>query len=79
MPSTLDSLTRQAMTLAPEQREALIARIQDSLAPQTELHPDWSTEIDRRISALEAGQVRLLDASEMLTRLSQHIRDRQPT
>ncbi len=54
--------------------------IQDSPAPRpdlhSDLHPDWAAEIDRRIAALDAGQVRLMEASEMLTRLGQHIRSR---
>ncbi len=79
MPITLDSLAEQAMTLRPEQREALIARLQDSSAPQVDLHPDWDAEIARRIAALDAGHVQLIDAQQALTRLGEHLRIRPRT
>ena len=67
MQTTFEQLSSQAMALSPEDRapvsELLLASLPDAAAePRDEA---WGQEIQRRLSAVESGNARLVSASDI--------------
>jgi putative addiction module component (TIGR02574 family) len=79
MSATLESITRQAMTLAPEERTELIERLVDSVLPAPPLHPAWQEELARRVAELDAGQVQAVPAHEVMARVRALIEQSEPS
>jgi putative addiction module component (TIGR02574 family) len=79
MSATLESITRQAMTLAPEERTELIERLADSVLPAPPLHPAWRDELARRAAELDAGRVQAVPAHEVMARVRALIEQAEPS
>jgi putative addiction module component (TIGR02574 family) len=68
-------LIDQARALSPEERieiaEALVASVVGT--PDGDVEAAWDAEIEARISALDRGEVALLDADEVLAELRRRL------
>jgi putative addiction module component (TIGR02574 family) len=64
-------LFEEAMTLAPEERAALIRLLIDTLDAESEEGADraWRFEIERRIAELDSGEVETVPWEELRARL----------
>ena len=73
MPATLDSLSRDALVLPPDQRLQLARRLLDSvdLEPEPGAEAAWEAEIARRIARYDAGESKGISAGEVFARLRQ--------
>lgn len=78
MSTTLEAVIAQAMQLAPEERSKLIEALADTELPAPVLHPDWETEIHRRVAEMDAGGSRFVAANEALATLAARIQSRRP-
>jgi len=58
----------EALALPPEEREALVDALSESLEP-IEMSTEWKDEIRRRIEAIERGESKLVSWSEVRSRL----------
>jgi putative addiction module component (TIGR02574 family) len=78
MPPTLDAVLADALKLSPQERAELAEALADSVLPAPPLHPDWETEIARRVAEMEAGRTRFVAADEALAALAARIERRRP-
>ena len=71
MPTTLDSLSEEALVLPPDQRLTLACRLLDSveLEPEPGAEAAWEAEIARRIERFDSGASRPIPAGEVFDRL----------
>jgi putative addiction module component (TIGR02574 family) len=78
MPTTVDTLSHDALELSPDQRVALAYRLLVSVEPDPEPGADaaWEVEIGRRIARFDAGESQAVPAKEVFTRLRQIAPDR---
>ncbi len=78
MPTTLDSLSQEALVLPPDQRLTLARRLLDSveLEPEPGAEAAWETEIARRIERFDSGASRPVPASDVFDRLRRIAPDR---
>ena len=67
MPTPLEQLTSQAISLSPEDRARLADLLLASLPDEADepLDEAWDQEIQRRMKAIESGTVRLLSAADV--------------
>ena len=78
MPTTLESLSQEALVLPPDQRLTLARRLLDSveLEPEPGAEAAWEAEIARRIERFDSGASRPIPASEVFDRLRRIAPDR---
>lgn len=69
--SGLDSLSKDALTLSPEDRVALARRLLISVEPKPspEINAAWENEIARRIAEFDAGQAQTVSSESVLAHL----------
>ena len=67
MPSNVAELEAQALELSSEERDELADRLQGSLYGNPGIEAAWDVEIERRIAAVDRGEVKGLDGEEVLT------------
>ena len=77
MGKPLDTLTKQALELDPEDRVELAERLLSSVFPNAELDDAWEAEIEQRIEAIERGRTQLLSRAEVMSRVRAAINDRR--
>lgn len=68
MSPEVERLLADAMALPEPERAALAAILQDSLgdgSPQEEIDAAWVVEIQRRLKAVRAGEVVLIDSEDV--------------
>ena len=67
----LDSLSKDALTLSPEERVALARRLLISVEPKPspEVDAAWEKEIARRIAEFDAGGAQTVSANSVFARL----------
>ena len=67
----LDSLSKDALTLSPEERVALARRLLISVEPKPspEVDAAWENEIVRRIAEFDSGKANTVSAESVFTRL----------
>jgi putative addiction module component (TIGR02574 family) len=71
MPATLESIQAQALNLPPDDRAVLAENLISSLCEKssaTELHPDWTAELERRVAQVASGEVSLIDGGLVMAR-----------
>ena len=68
MASKLESLTAEALTLAPEDRVTLADQLIASVFPESAVEDAWAEEVDRRVRELESGRAPLVPAAEAIAR-----------
>lgn len=68
MGAKLEALEADAMGLSEEERVELAERLLASLSGGTEIEKAWSTEIKRRVLAIEAGDMTYVPAQEAIAR-----------
>ena len=78
MPSTLETLSHDALVLPADQRAALAYRLLVSVEPDPEPGADaaWEAEIARRITRFDAGESQPITAPEVFARLREIAPDR---
>lgn len=71
MAATLDSLSRDALVLPPDQRVALAYLLLVSVDPEPEAGSEaaWESEIARRITRFDAGESHAVPSSAVFARL----------
>lgn len=70
MALTLDQLEAEAAKLSPDERSALIERLQELDEPaDPEVQAAWDAEILRRIRQVDSGEVELLDGPTVMAEL----------
>jgi putative addiction module component (TIGR02574 family) len=67
----LDSLSKDALTLPPDERVALARRLLISVEPKPspEIDIAWENEILRRIAEFDSGRVQTVSADAVFARL----------
>lgn len=73
MNSQIDSLFSEAMKLSPDDREALAARLYDSLHDDLSLDPAWDAEIARRVEEIRSGTVKGIPAEEVFRKMRERL------
>lgn len=82
--SQIDDILQQALRLPYPERARLVEQLQQSLHPpgedvsEEEWQQAWAEEIKARSDAVHAGTAELLDAEEVLERLRQRLKEKQP-
>ena len=71
MPATLDTIETEALKLSPEERMRLADHLLASVSGGQDIEEAWAAEVDRRIAAVEAGQISLVPAQEAILRARQ--------
>ena len=68
MPTQLEIIEAQALSLTPEERARLADRLITSLFDDQDIEEAWAVEVERRIKDIESGRARLVPASEAIAR-----------
>ncbi|MBX9629964.1 MAG: addiction module protein [Burkholderiales bacterium] len=75
MNARIESIVEQAKALDPEEREALIAALQLTLdPPDPDTEAAWVAECIDRLGAIERGEMKLIDANEVMERARARLR-----
>ena len=71
MASGIEALSKDALTLSPDERVALARRLLISVEPKPspEVDAAWENEIIRRIAEFDAGRVQTVSADSVFARL----------
>ena len=69
MDTTLEILEERAMTLTVSERAALAQRLLASLDDDQEIDDAWAAELDRRIAAVESGEMKTIPVAEALAQV----------
>ena len=69
MDTTLEILEERAMTFTVGERAALAQRLLASLDEDQELDDAWVAELDRRIAAVESGEMKIIPIAEALAQV----------
>ena len=69
MPSAVEKLQSEAMTLSPTERADLADRLLASIEPQADIDAAWDEEIAHRVAQLEAGEVETIPHEEAIAKL----------
>ncbi len=68
---SVEAVIEQAMKLSVEERAEVVARLQANLEAEEPVDPSWeaawAAEIDRRITDIREGRVKLVDAADVFT------------
>ncbi len=66
---SVEAVIEQALKLSVEEREEIVARLNENLEQQAPMDPDWEAawtkEIDRRIADIREGRVALVDGKDV--------------
>lgn len=67
MPTLVEQLSARAKALSPEDRARLAEELLDSLqeASDADAEAAWEREIERRVTEIESGAVRLVPADDL--------------
>lgn len=68
MPSKLESVAAEAMTLTPEDRVQLAEELIASVIPGQDVDDAWADEVERRVREIDSGRAPLLPAAEAIAR-----------
>ncbi|MGE0557255.1 MAG: addiction module protein [Burkholderiales bacterium] len=68
MPTQLEMIEAQALSLTPEERAQLADRLITSLFEDQDIEEAWAVEVERRIKDIENGRARLVPAAEAIAR-----------
>lgn len=68
MASQLETLEEQAMGLTPEERVELADRLIASVFRDNDIEEAWASEVERRVAAIEAGDVKMIRATDAIAR-----------
>jgi len=68
MPTSLEIIEAQALSLAAEERAQLADRLISSLFDDTDIEEAWAMEVERRIKDVESGRSSLIPAAESIAR-----------
>ena len=71
MPATLDIIETEALKLPPEERVRLADHLLASVSGEQDIEEAWAAEVERRIAAVEAGQLSLIPAHDAILRARQ--------
>ena len=69
MPTTVEELEAEALSLSSAQRARLVERLIASLDSEPDVENAWAVEVERRHAEIESGAVSLLPGPESLARL----------
>ena len=74
--STIKEVLSAAMALPPHDRATIADRLFESLDEadvQSDLHPEWETELMRRANALDEGTAALVDGESAVEEIRQSL------
>lgn len=75
MNARIESIVEQAKALDPDEREALIAALQRTLDPvDPKMESAWVAECIDRLGAIERGEMKLVDANDVMERARARLR-----
>ena len=69
MPTRLEVLETEALRLTDSERASLAQRLLSSLDENAEVEEAWAVEVERRILAVEKGEVQDIPIAEALAAL----------
>lgn len=71
--TAVDSLIAQAQQLSPDELELLVLRLQDRLDEfaSPDIEAAWADEIERRVQAMDRGEVELIPWEQVRQQLGQ--------
>jgi putative addiction module component (TIGR02574 family) len=64
MSENVDFILEKAQALTPGERAELLDRLAE-LFSDSDLDPDWAAEIERRLDALDRGEMKVVDIAEV--------------
>jgi putative addiction module component (TIGR02574 family) len=73
----IEEITEAALSLSHDEQAILVERLNENLdaaRPQMRLSDAWRTEIRRRVTQVEAGEVELIDGPEGFRRVREALR-----
>lgn len=71
--ATLEKLRREAETLTPDEKLALVEYLWDTLPEDPEIEKAWLDEAERRSKDIDEGKAKLRPWSEMQAELKGHL------
>lgn len=73
--TTLADVTKEALSLSPEDRAVLVQRVWESIEHfgSPEVEAAWMAEVDRRWREIEEGKVQCLSADEAMKRVRESL------
>ena len=75
MPMTFEQIKKEAMKLAPEERADLADLLWFSVGSREEVRAAWDAEIERRVSAMDAGESEFAPAEQVMADLREKLRN----
>lgn len=69
MSTNFEVLEQEALKLSADERAALAQRLISSLDEQDDVDDAWAAEVERRVSAVERGEIQDIPIAEALARL----------
>ena len=66
MPAKLDTIKTEALKLPPEERVRLADHLMASVSRNQDIEEAWAAEVERRIAAVEAGQISMVPAHDAI-------------
>ena len=69
MPTTVEALEAEALSLPTAQRARLVEKLIASLDAEPDVENAWAHEVEKRHAEIESGAVSLLPGAETLARL----------
>jgi putative addiction module component (TIGR02574 family) len=69
MPTRLEVLEAEALKLTDSERASLAQRLLASLDENAEVEEAWAAEVERRIAAVERGEIQDIPIAEALATL----------
>ena len=73
MPTTIDKVSDEALSLPLIERIALVERLLQSLNPpdQPEIERIWVKEVERRVAEIENGEAELIPGEQVFSKIRQ--------
>lgn len=68
MTKSVDAVVAEALSLSAEERARVADRLLASLIEDAGIDDAWAAEVERRLAAIESGQMKLVPASDAIAR-----------
>lgn len=68
MTKSVDAVVAEALSLSAEERARVADRLLASLTEDVGIDDAWAAEVERRLAAIESGQMKLVPARDAIAR-----------
>ena len=68
MTKSVDAVVAEALALSAEERARVADRLLASLTEDVGIDDAWAAEVERRLAAIESGQMKLVPARDAIAR-----------